>query len=261
MIPTNFEETLEKEKDYNFSIGHNDESEKHNQYLKKEYEESTEFQNLELVRESFIKEYNNYIELKTYFIGCPLNVYTTTYKDRLNNFLEQYTDSKEHNFINDELLELLHYKTPYFVQLPLSKSITYSIEQTKDFLIQQLEKLDFDISLSKDSSNNTTLEIGNYKKDLSIEIAKPTALKWQANKTDLVELGMALIETKSINIGTTRNELSEKEFYELLASFFNVDKLNHEQTKQKIKTRKKEETTFLPKLNNTLIESIKDSHK
>jgi hypothetical protein len=72
----------------------------------------------------------------------------------------------------------------------------------------------------------------------------------------LVELGMALIESGSINVGKGTDELSEKKFYDLLADFFNVEILYHEKLKGDIRKRVKDETVFIPMLDNALKDSI-----
>ncbi|MBB1151504.1 RteC domain-containing protein, partial [Myroides sp. NP-2] len=106
-----------------------------------------------------------------------------------------------------------------------------------------------------------TLSIKTNQKDLSISKQNISTLKWKANVTDLVELGMALIESKSINVGKGKDNLSENQFYKLLADFFKIDKLYHEKLKQDIKRRVRDETVFLPKLNDTLQKAILEQLK
>jgi hypothetical protein len=65
-----------------------------------------------------------------------------------------------------------------------------------------------------------------------------------------VELGMALIASNSVNVG--KSKLSENKFYELLANFFNIEKLYHEKLKSDIRSRTKDSTVFLPILDDRL---------
>ncbi|WP_158961765.1 RteC domain-containing protein [Myroides fluvii] len=231
------------------------------QHSSTKYELEPEEQYKRQINDSFKTEYKQLEEAQIYFLGCSNSLYTNHYESRLEAFKNSYPDAQEHNFIHDELQILINFELPNYLDVNLIKSIGYSIERNKEFLIKRLEELEFTVSFSIDKDGLETLSIKTNQKDLSISKQNISTLKWKANVTDLVELGMALIESKSINVGKGKDNLSENQFYKLLADFFKIDKLYHEKLKQDIKRRVRDETVFLPKLNDTLQKAILEQLK
>jgi hypothetical protein len=272
MIPKEFKETLEIAKEYNSYLKEielsvelltNSNNGNEPQFsqdmletIQKEFEESPEYRFEQKIKDRFRKEYKALNKSKTYFLGCELENYKKNYKSRLNSFQKDYKDSKEQDFVRDELEKLIHFSLPNYLDSKLLKSIGYSIERTKEYLYSILESQGFSISLHKNEDGTETLSITTTQKDLSIKKIDNSNLKWKAKPTHLVELGMALIESGSINVGKGTDELSEKKFYDLLADFFNVEILYHEKLKGDIRKRVKDETVFIPMLDNALKDSI-----
>lgn len=227
----------------------------------KKYELEPEEKYKRQINESFKTEYKQLEEAQKYFLGCSNSLYTHHYESRLEAFKNSYIDGQEHNFIQDELQILINFELPSYLDDNLKKSIDYSIERNKEFLIKRLEELGFTVNFSIGKDGLETLSIKTNQKDLSIHKHNTPELKWKANVTDLVELGMALIENNSINVGKGKDNLSESQFYKLLADFFNLDTLYHEKLKQDIRNRVKDETVFLPKLNENLRKAILERYK
>lgn len=226
------------------------------QHSSTKYELEPEEQYKSQINDSFKTEYKQLEEAQIYFLGCSSSLYANHYTSRLEAFKNSYPDAQEHNFIHDELQILINFELPNYLDDNLIKSIGYSIERNKEFLIKRLEELGFTVSFSIDKDGLETLSIKTNQKDLSIHKHNTSTLKWTANVTDLVELGMALIESNSVNVGKGKDNLSENQFYKLLADFFNLDTLYHEKLKQDIKKRVKDETVFLPMLDNILRKAI-----
>ena len=224
--------------------------------MQQEFEKSPEYIFEQNISKAFNKEYKALNKSKTYFLGCELENYKKNYKSRLNSFQKDYKDSKEQDFVRDELEKLIHFSLPDYLDSKLLKSIGYSIERTKEYLYSILESKGFSISLVKSEDDTETLSIKTKQKDLSIKKIDNSNLKWRTKPTHLVELGMALIESGSINVGKGVDDLSEKKFYDLLAEFFNVEKLYHEKLKGDIRRRIKDETVFIPMLDIALKDSI-----
>ncbi len=229
-----------------------------NESIKETYLSQPERQFKKQIKDSFSKEYKEQNNIKEYFLGCSHAIYTDTYDSRLKAFKSNYTDAKEHNFIYDELERLTHFEPPSYIDSKLLKSISYSIESNKDFLIGKLENLGFTVTFSKNDDGLETLIMKTNHKDLSIQKTVNSTLKWEAEITHLVELGMALISSKSVNIGKGNSKLSENKFYELLGGFFNIEKLYHEKLKRDIRNRVKDDTVFIPLLDEALKKDIQN---
>ncbi|WP_456441880.1 RteC domain-containing protein [Psychroserpens sp.] len=222
------------------------------------YESQPDQQYKKQISKSFNKEYEEQNNATEYFLGCSFTIYSDTYESRLKAFKSDYKDAKEHNFIYDELETLTHFDLPSYIDKKLVKSINYSLESAKDFLINKLEHLGFKVTFSKNDNGLETLIMKTEHKDLSIQKMDNSNLKWEGDKTHLVELGMALIASNSINVGKGINKLSESEFYGLLANFFNIEKLYHEKYKRDIRNRVKDDTVFIPLLDEALKKDIQN---
>jgi hypothetical protein len=219
-------------------------------YKNIDVDQEPEEQYKQQINENFNKEYIKFNKAKKYFLGCSKDNYITNYEGRLEAFNSIYTDSNEQNFIYEELKAIIFFSLPFYIAGELVKSINYSLERTKEFLIKKLEDLNFNVHFSINENGLETLSIKSMQKDISIEKIGNSNLKWEGDITQLVELGMALIASNSINVG--KSKLSENKFYELLANFFNIEKLYHEKLKSDIRRRTKDTTVFLPFLDETL---------
>ncbi|WP_431156742.1 RteC domain-containing protein [Winogradskyella poriferorum] len=277
MIPKEFRETLKVEREYKSYLediersieiitnpkGDNLPPETNHslEELEKEAKASPEYQYEASICNKFKIEYEALNKSNTYFLGCEFDTYEKTYQSRLKTFQIEYKDSKEHDFIHDELNKLIHFKLPNYLDIKLIKSIGYSVDRAKEYLIGILEDNDFTVTFSKEDNGTEKLSIKNNLRDLSISKIDNSKLKWNAKPTHLVELAMALIESKSVNIGKGVGEISEKKFYDYLANLFNIDKLYHEKYKADIRNRVKDETVFIPMLDSSLRKSILDRLK
>ena len=83
-------------------------------------------------------------------------------------------------------------------------------------------------------------------------IAKTFNLKWTAQKTDLVELSYALIESKSINEGN----ISIKEIIDVLGILFQVNVKDVYGNWNHITNRKKEQLVFIDSLQKSLSKKL-----
>lgn len=229
--------------------------------LKEVYLSQPEQQFKKQIKDSFSKEYKEQNNIKEYFLGCSNAIYKETYDSRLKAFKSNFTDAREHNFIYDEIERLTHFELPSYIDSKLLKSIRYSIESNKDFLIDKLEGLGFTVTFSKNDDGLETLIMKTNHKDLSIQKTVNSKLRWEGDITHLVELGMALIASESVNVGKGNSKLSEKKFYELLGSFFNIKILNHEKLKRDIRSRVKDDTVFIPLIDEALKKDIQNRLK
>ena len=207
------------------------------------------------INESFLKEHTELNKSKTYFLGCSKDNYTANYNSRLEAFKSSYIDAEKHNFIVDELEALIYFKTPYFIDNELLKSINYSIERTKEYLINKLEEEEeFEVAFSVDKNGLQILSIKSKQKDLSIKKMDNSKINWSknSNDTDLVELGKAIFET-----GYVEN-ISQKKFLELFFNFFNQDIKNPSSTLTKIRNRVNDKLKLIPLLEQKMLKWIED---
>ena len=270
MIPTEFKETIKIQEELqdlqeqeelrvfqseNPHLAHYSDKE-FNKIQKEIFEESEEYKLKKKIKISYEIEYNELNKSETYFLGCNSKVYISNYEQRLNNFKKEYSDAKEHDFIFDELEMLIHFKPPKFLNTKILKSIKYSIDRIKEFLIEKLGK-NFTITFSKDKKGLETLSIKSNLKELSIQKMDNSKIKWnkERSNTDLVELGKALYETGYIE------NINQKEFLELFFNFFNREVKNPDTTLTKIINRKKDKLILIPILEDKMIKWIDSKNK
>jgi hypothetical protein len=255
MIPKEFINTIEQQKEYNNYMAQFEYEEIPEEFAhlppsevqRKEYEASPEYKLEKLIKESFTKEYNKLTEARSYFLGCTYDIYTTTYKTRLQAFKDLYMDAEEHNFIHEELQAITFCNLPKYIDTKLLKSINYSLERTKDFLITKLNELKFKVDFSVNEKGTEILSIKNNQSDLTIRKIDNSMLKWEGTETDLIELGKAIYEAKYIN-----HNIKQKEFFNLLMSFFNKNVPNPTKALQNIRNRKIDETKLIHRLEQKL---------
>lgn len=84
---------------------------------------------------------------------------------------------------------------------------------------------------------------------------KQSRLFWTANKTDLIELIYALHSTGAINSGTA----DIKEMATACENLFNIDLGDYYRTYLEIRSRKTNQTKFIDKLKDTLVNRIEDA--
>lgn len=255
MIPKEFKNTIEQKKEYDdymtqFEYDEIPEEFAHLPPLEvqeKEYEASDEYKLKEQIKQSFSDEYAKLTEINSYFLGCVFKSYESTYKSRLVAFQKKYIDAKEHNFIYDELNAIIFFELPNYIDDGLNKSISYSLERTKEYLINRLEELSFNVVFTVNDNGLETLSIKNNQKDLSIKKMDKPKLEWKGTETDLIELGKALIVAKYIN-----SDITQKDFLKSLMDFFNFNVPNPKKLLQNIRNRKENQTILINRLEQKL---------
>ncbi|MCK0179694.1 RteC domain-containing protein [Flavobacteriaceae bacterium S0862] len=225
------------------------------EHLKDIYDDQPEEQYKKQINESCIIEYKQLNNAKSYFLGCSLETYSSTYKNRLKAFKLAYIDAAEHNFIYDELNSLIHFNLPYYIDKKLVKSINYSIERTKEFLINKLEDQGFEVTYSINKAGIETLSIKTNQKDLSIKKIDNSILKWNRSNTDIMELAKALYDSNCVE------NISQTQFFELFLNFFNIHIKDPYPTLTKIRSRVKDKLTLIPQLETAMIKWIEESQQ
>lgn len=104
---------------------------------------------------AFNAKYNELVERKEYFFGCPFEIYKYTYQERLDSFLNTFLDANERDFINYELDKgILSFE--YEIHGTISKTIYFSLQKRLDFLKERAVELGFEIDIfSNDSKSDT----------------------------------------------------------------------------------------------------------
>jgi len=204
------------------------------EFINDEFEIWRTLEELEL-RQIFDKEYNKLIEKKEYFYGCPFTDYKETYLLRLTDFLYDFIDANEIDFIDYELNKEIRYE---YVNPKTIQSIIYSIKLRNYFL--------------------------NNKKEFLINSNKPepleqpvitdtkNSLNWQGTSLQFAELTKSLIETKLIS-----PELTQKEFFKRMKHFFNVAEFDEGEKLKDIRGRTNTTTPLLNILETSLNNWIK----
>ncbi|MBN8643128.1 MAG: hypothetical protein J0L86_15055 [Flavobacteriales bacterium] len=114
--------------------------------------EIEQFQNSEYnkLNNIFKEEYQDYINQGIYFYGCPFEVYSKSYQNRLKEFIENHKSEYKFNddktseilFIENELKEKFEHNPYLFIDEDLKAIIKKSISDRDKFLNQKLESLD-----------------------------------------------------------------------------------------------------------------------
>ncbi|MDD5151101.1 MAG: hypothetical protein PHC28_11620 [Flavobacterium sp.] len=124
---------------------------------------------------SFDKEYNKFVDEGKYFIGCPFNIYESTYLERLENFINDNVKDlfNESHFVKTELMDTLEYNVDSILGKDIREQLNKSISRRKEFLIQRLESLGF---LYKVRKNEYGKIISVGKKGIQKVIEQESAL-------------------------------------------------------------------------------------
>lgn len=197
-----------------------------------------------------LKELN---DRDVYFLYCKFRTYEKTYKDRLNQFLETHEDAEPIYFLKNELES---FSKPIGHNIPFQRlneeskiKLSYTREKTVKFLIKQALKINYNVftppNIEIDIFSFTVEEIENENREINNIV-----LKWNGDKSNLIEVIEALIVNKNIQ-GT------KKEIYETFGILFNEDLSNNAITVSKFINRSEaNETKFLNELKSSLLDDI-----
>ena len=118
---------------------------------------------------SYFFEYNQYYKTD-YFLGCSFEVYKKTYNQRLKDYLAEFFDADEINFISDELDEgIYNYKFKEFNSdsfdgdiilsyEKLKKQIHHSLKKRFEFLSHKAKENGFDLVYNEFENSTTEKE-------------------------------------------------------------------------------------------------------
>jgi len=142
------------------------------------------------IKDSFWAEYNKYFDTD-YFFGCSFKVYKKTYKKRLEDFLTNFFDAIEMDFIESELKEGIFkhkfkvFKSDYLedceiqTDKELEKQILYSLKKRFEYLQQKANKNGFILTYKKSKTENESWSLEPIKQPLEVKKkAETTLLKW-----------------------------------------------------------------------------------
>jgi hypothetical protein len=124
---------------------------------------------------SFDNEYNEFVEEKKYFIGCPFKIYESTYPKRLNNYITVNNQDMlgESHFVKAELRDTLEYNVDSILEKEIRVKLKKSISRRKEFLIEKFESLGFIYKVRK-NENGKIVSLG--KKGIKKVIEQESAL-------------------------------------------------------------------------------------
>lgn len=103
---------------------------------------------------NFEKEYDEFVGAERYFIGCPFRIYESTYRKRLENFINDNILDKydESHFVKTELRDTLLYEVDSIIEKEMGVKLRKSVFRRKEFLIDKLENLGFVFRVLKDEN-------------------------------------------------------------------------------------------------------------
>ena len=121
------------------------------------------------ITSSFFTEYIKYYKTD-FFLGCSFEVYKKTYNQRLKDYLAEFFDADEINFISDELDEgIYNYKFKEFNSdsfdgdtilsyEKLKKQIHHSLKKRLEFLSHKAKENGFDLVYNEFENSTTEKE-------------------------------------------------------------------------------------------------------
>lgn len=115
------------------------------------------------LNEVFKNEYNNYINKGQYFYGCPFDMYSSTYQERLQQFINDGKD--ELYFIENEFKQGIEfYRFSQFLNNDFKGKFETALRQRKKFLIDRLNNLGYSINIIDSKKQNAIFEISEQHK-------------------------------------------------------------------------------------------------
>lgn len=97
----------------------------------------------DVVKKRFRKEYDKNNKNKIYYFGCPLETYKFTYNSRYQEFIRNYPDALEAEFIFDELgVFTKEFRFPY-VDITTRLGILSSLRRREEYLLERLDDLGY----------------------------------------------------------------------------------------------------------------------
>lgn len=123
--------------------------------------------------EKYFEElYKKLIDNNQYFLGCPFKIYARTYKQRLKNYIECYSDigSSEIDFIEYEINNNEKIKEyEYVADSRTWEEIEESMNRRKEYLKRRTKKLGYQIASSGGRYSFTKIETKNNLSHISVE--------------------------------------------------------------------------------------------
>ena len=123
----------------------------------------------ENIYESFYEEYKRNLKAEIYFYGCSFDLYKKTFESRLKDFLLNFPDAKEKDFLIAELETGINsFEFPY-ISSDLRTKINFSLERRKEFIIEKLHPLGYCVDFYEpdgfqDFEGLTSFQISEYTK-------------------------------------------------------------------------------------------------
>lgn len=232
----------------------------------------------------FQRNFEENLRRGIYFFGCTYDTYEKLYHKRLQLFQNEYPDSSEIDFINQELhLGILQFNFP-FIYFETKINIERSLKRRKEFLEFRLKARGYILHYEKEKvflgeeglsifpyeeeyvfhetfkierDENTYFkkyyhnEFKMYLDSLDKDASKKNIpnLKWNLNKTYLVEVVKGFALTNAFG-----DSLNEKQLFNIFSDLFNIDIKDHSKILDGMKGRKIDFTIYL----NQMITKISD---
>lgn len=173
------------------------------------------------IEKTFEKEYCKLNETNKYFIGCKFEVYNNNYKDRLSSFLNEDSDSREQDFIENELKLITSFTPSDYAQEQLQETIKTSLKRQVYFLEDKLFQIGFTAIYDPKSSiflktevTKHTLNAMNLNDEESLKITEKIVylselgvLDFLRNKQPFTSSINTLAEILSVILGEKRATL------------------------------------------------------
>jgi len=219
--------------------------------------ENWEQENILKIKKIFKNEYNELIKSQNYFYGCTLKTYRNKYEKRLKEFLNNFSDTDEIDFIERELnigartMPIHH----MYIEDEIYQRLDYSLKKRGIYLEKKINNLGYTVHYDFDSDYGK--EIIRMEKDFNENLSNSkengNTINWKGSPTELTALIKSLKESDKLD-----TSLSEKQIVQRFEKFFNFPLKGYDQTKSKIRKRTKDIAPFIDMLKINLEQWIKN---
>lgn len=186
-----------------------------------------------------------------YYFGCPFSIYKKHYENRKKDFLNQFEDATEIDFIIYELRNGIFELPPTYEYILSKQKVKFGFALKKRFEFLESEANDLGYTLEyieSDPMNSESFKLKSFNKSSTPNIS---TLKWNGSQTELIELIKALILSEKIQ-GTQKGIINS------FSTLFEIEIKNPDKIIQDIKNRNNgSETLFLDHLKKLLLDYIK----
>lgn len=192
-----------------------------------------------------------------------LTDYKENYNSRLKNFCENYIDTDELDFLNNDLFQFKSYlefsdENVNLIWDKLNPDNVEELNSVRKDIIDSIRSYKKIIELIEKRIKELELIKINSISEINSNAPILKSIKWHGTPLQFTELIKSLIELQIFSPGLNQPGLSQKEVFERLRVFFEIDSFNENDKLKDIRKRTTTPTPFINSLEDTLTKWIQN---